>query len=111
MGGLPTGDVTAASLFFNMYYDLVNASQIIPFVGGGLGISSVSVSDLLLAGNDANDEVFAFQFFAGLGYVANDRITLDLQYRYFGTEDPYYADLTKYDISSHNIMVGARFSY
>ena len=90
------GDLRLLTLMANLYYDFDLGLDFEPYVGGGIGLSRVSVkasvADRTTA--DDNDTVMAYQFGAGLGYKiggSDDRpVTISLDYRYFATEDPTF---------------------
>ncbi|MCK5914320.1 MAG: hypothetical protein KAG12_10595 [Desulfuromusa sp.] len=54
--------------------------------------------------------MFAYQLSAGVGYEITERITLDLKYRYFATEDLGDSD-GSFEYSSNNLYSGIRFSF
>ena len=111
-----TGDVTSLAIMANGYYDFNNKSRFTPFIGAGIGFANVSVNDLHYVGysDDANidddDTVFAYQLSAGVGFEITERITLDLKYRYFETEDLDIENGTV-EYSSNNVYTGIRFSF
>ncbi len=103
------GDVTAGFFMGNAYYDFKNNSRLTPFIGGGLGFANVEYdSDDLDAKED--DDVFAYQIMLGGSYAATEKLSIDLQYRFFGTEDPDL-DGTDVEYQSNNIMLGLRYSF
>ena len=111
-----SGDVSSVALMANAYYDFNNKSRFTPFIGAGIGLATVSLNDLHYVGYshdydiDDSDTVFAYQFSAGVGFEITERITLDLKYRYFATND---ADIDNGTIeySSNNFYTGIRFSF
>ncbi len=46
----------------------------------------------------------------GAGYAINEKVTLDMKYRYFGTSDPDF-DGVKAEFSSSNIYAGIRVGF
>ncbi|MBV5305362.1 MAG: porin family protein [Desulfobulbaceae bacterium] len=113
--GFPiNGDTSSTALLFNGYFDFVNKSAFTPYISGGMGFANVDISDTSIPGfgpftSSGDDTVFAYQFGVGLGYAVNDKVTLDLKYRYFGTAD-LEIDTTEVEYSSHNIYAGIRFN-
>ena len=102
------GDFVSSSLMFNGFVDLIPNGQICPFVGAGIGFANVE-GDIDYYGSE-DDNVFAYQFAAGMAFAVTQNIKFDLQYRYFATEDPeFYSLEAEYD--THNIMVGMRTSF
>ena len=65
-----------------------------PYVGGGFGYSSsvLDAEDINIGGlhlsDTQSDAVFAYHAFGGFAYHINDRMHVDLAYRYFGTTEP-----------------------
>jgi opacity protein-like surface antigen len=97
-------------LMGNIIFKLPNKSRIVPFVGGGAGVSFVwlnaesiripttgggagagggvpAPSDTILDGSDS-DAVFAWQLFGGLKYQLNDNMSLGVSYKYLHAESP-----------------------
>jgi len=108
------GDVTTVSLMGNAYYDFKNESRITPFVGGGLGFANVEADVEEIGGYEINekddDNVMAYQMMLGIGFAATEQLSIDLQYRYFGTADPELEG-DDYEYQSHNIMLGLRYNF
>jgi opacity protein-like surface antigen len=101
------GDITAMTLMGNIYGDINTDSAVTPFIGIGLGFSKL---DGDLEGDSENDTVFAYQLILGTGFKVNDTTNIDVSYRYFATADAEF-DGTEIEYATHNIMVGARFSF
>jgi opacity protein-like surface antigen len=77
-------------LMANVELQLPNKTPIVPFIGGGPGvsISTISFDDDNLRGGDfvdgsASDAVFAWQVYGGLRYKINDSMSAGLVYKYF----------------------------
>jgi opacity protein-like surface antigen len=109
------GDVTTLSYMGNVYFDFKNNGKFTPFIGGGLGIANVEYDVDSVNGNSrfsdkADDTVMAYQVMTGISYAATDHLNIDLQYRYFGTEDPEI-DVLDTEYQSHNVMLGLRYSF
>ncbi len=108
------GDVTTVSYMGNAYYDFKNESRFTPFVGGGLGFANVEYDFDKIDGDKINekedDNVMAYQIMLGGSYAATEQLSIDLQYRFFGTEDPDL-DGTDVEYQSHNVMLGLRYSF
>lgn len=107
------GDVSCVSFLVNGYFDFVNASPITPYVSVGIGGARVDVNNFKslgynVAGN--NETVFAFQVGAGVAYAINKNLTIDLKYRYFGTEDVRIEGYEA-EIASHNVYLGLRYNF
>ncbi|MEM1287064.1 MAG: outer membrane beta-barrel protein [Pseudomonadota bacterium] len=115
----------------NAYVDLGTYAHITPYVGGGIGValheisgySDTNVPNLGVAYADDNEEYqFAWALYAGLGYKVNDKLTMDLGYRYLNLGDAESGDVISYigtnnivnpqefrDIVSHDFMFGMRW--
>ena len=116
------GDLGAFASMFNVFFDLHNASNVTPYLGGGIGFATLHISDTTGIDNagrvqlyDASsDTVFASQVGAGVDIALNSRYSLDVGYRYFITEK---ANLegdfisSNLRLESHNAMVGFKFKF
>lgn len=107
------GDVSCISFLVNGYFDFVNASPLTPYLSVGIGGARVDVNNFnalgyKVAGN--NETVYAFQVGAGVAYAINKNLTLDLKYRYFGTED-VRIEFYEAEIASHNVYLGLRYNF
>lgn len=107
------GDIDTLSTMANAYVDFGNQTAITPFIGAGMGFAKVSANDWSVAGiriGSEDDNVFAYQFFLGLGVSVTERLMLDFVYNYFATSDPEFG-ITEFEYDSHNISFGARFKF
>jgi len=113
------GDVGIFAMMANAFVDFHNDSPITPYLGGGIGVATVYLSDtdgdgLLIYAED-DDSVFAYQVGGGLDIALNRQTSLDIGYRYFSTEtvrfDSDWYQSVKFDTESHNIAVGFRFKF
>ena len=93
------GDLSALTLMMNAYYDIDLGSNLVPYVGGGLGAADLSNEMKSAAGNllvDDTDCIFIYQIGAGLGYKISGYskgpdVTISLDYRYLASfEDPRF---------------------
>lgn len=110
-----TGDTTVLSFLMNGYYDFINSSAFTPFVSAGLGVAQVefnnfNISRFGFSGSSDEDTVFAYQIGMGVGYAVTEKVTIDLKYRYFGTEDSEY-DTIEAEFASHNFLFGIRVNF
>ncbi|MCK9175469.1 MAG: outer membrane beta-barrel protein [Desulforhopalus sp.] len=110
-----TGYTSSYAFLLNSYYDFKNASPFTPFIGGGLGMAKVEINDLNFPGSGIPDEsdddnVFAYQFGAGVAYAVNEQVSIDVKYRYFGTSDPEF-ETTEAEYSSNNVYAGVRIAF
>lgn len=102
------GDVTTSSLMANIFFDILPDERISPFIGAGAGFANIE-ADLDHFGSD-EDFVLAYQLAAGIGFEVTRQLKIDVQYRYFATEDPDF-DGVDAEYATHNIMGGVRFSF
>ena len=98
------GEFSALTLMLNAYYDVDLGSNLMPYLGGGLGMARLSSGRKLGEGAasgrilvDDDDYVFAYQVGAGLGYrisnglIGGNGLTVSLDYRYLASlEDPKF---------------------
>ncbi len=102
------GDFSALSLMGNAYYDFPTSGKFSPFIGGGIGYANVEadLDDI----DSEDDNVFAYQLMLGGSIAASENLYVDLQYRFFGTEDPNFGgDDAEY--TTHNVMIGLRHNF
>lgn len=102
------GDMTSISLMANLFLDFAPSSSISPFLGGGVGFSTL---DLTIEGmGNGNDTVMAYQLAAGAAFALTDKASIDVQYRYFATEDPDLDGL-KTEYATQNLLFGVRLMF
>ena len=107
----------------NVDYDFDTGSRWVPYVGGGLGVATISIDTENAQGislSDDSDTVFAYQVGAGIGYEfpleEGRSVTVSLDWRYFGTQDPTFkGDVSGGDfdvgISGHDIGIGLIYGF
>jgi opacity protein-like surface antigen len=113
------GNLGAFAMMANAFVDLHNASPITPYVGGGIGFAVLNLSDTFGDGVplylNGDETVFAYQVGAGLEIELNPMVSLDLGYRYFGTDKASFSSdflsTTDLKLESHNAMVGVRVKF
>jgi opacity protein-like surface antigen len=119
------GRVGVSALMFNAFFDMRNPSPVTPYIGGGIGFATLSLSDTY--GTDRatgyrerlyrsdDDTVFAYQAGAGLEIALTSMLSLDLGYRYFGTAKGKFnrnsSTATEMKFESHNASVGFRVKF
>jgi len=121
------GDLGVFAMMFNGFFDLHNNSPVTPYFGGGIGFATLYISDT--HGTDTRggitnrpllytedwDNVFAYQVGGGVEIALNPMLSLDLSYRYFGTDDARFEDnpfqTSKFDFESHNAALGLRLKF
>lgn len=116
----------------NAFVDLGTYSHITPYVGAGAGVSYTLIdefSDVNLAdtsvGFASGDGQwnFAWALYAGLGFEVNDRVTIDMGYRFLHVGDASTGDIIPYTgantpdsgivfegITSHDFTFGFRYA-
>ncbi len=109
IGNFNQGDLTTQAIMVNGYYDVDTGSPWSPFIGAGIGWAKVDLSTPALPLGD-NDDVFAYQFMAGVAYNISDQLALDAQYRFFGTEDATIQG-ADFSTNSNDLMVGIRYTF
>lgn len=116
----PDGNLGVTAFMANAFFDLHNDSRVTPYLGGGIGFAVLNLSDTHAVDNpylyeEGNDTVFAYQIGAGVEIALNPRYSLDLGYRYFGTDtatidgDVYQSSSMKFE--SHNVTIGFRATF
>jgi len=84
------GNLANVGLMFNFLYDIQTNSSWVPYLGGGIGYSRVSVEDLSTGGPTLVDDsanAFSWQFKAGIAYQFNPSMAVTLGYRYYATDN------------------------
>jgi opacity protein-like surface antigen len=110
-----SGDVSSLAFLINGYFDFVNDSAFTPYISAGLGYAQIDLNDFNIVGSgepnySQDDSVFAYQVGLGVGYAVTEKVTIDVKYRYFATEDPEF-ETAKAEIASHNFLFGVRFNF
>jgi opacity protein-like surface antigen len=99
-----SGDFSSTAVMGNLLVDLPLSESVRPFLGAGIGLANVD------ADGDEDDTVFAYQAIVGAGFPLTHVTTLDLQYRYFATEDPNFNGIEA-EYQTHNFFAGLRFDF
>ena len=102
------GDLTSLSLMGNIYYDFPTEGSFSPYIGAGLGFANLD-ADLDDFGDEDETEL-AYQLILGGSFTPGAGLSIDLQYRYFATDDPEFDGLEA-EYSTHNLMIGLRQSF
>ncbi|MEH6617300.1 MAG: OmpW family outer membrane protein [Porticoccus sp.] len=89
LGSTDDGEVETKALFINGFHDFETNSKFKPYFGAGIGWMNVDVeykrSGIELIDDD--DDIFAFQAIAGVGYEITDSLNVFAQARYRNGED------------------------
>ncbi|MFK7791221.1 MAG: outer membrane protein [Devosiaceae bacterium] len=116
----------------NAFLDMGTYHGITPYVGAGAGVSYTMIDNMtdintpqssVAYGADNAEWAFAWALHAGVGYEVNDRVTLDLGYRYLSLGDAASGDLIASGgannflnpvefngITSHDVTLGFRYA-
>lgn len=112
------------AVMFNSYIDIYTNTPFNPYIGGGIGFSSLKLSDRSLTypevpSESIKDETnFAWQIGVGVACNLSNNVAVDLGYRYmdYGSfkkkehdEDGYSTD--KVEAKAHEIALGLRYSF
>jgi opacity protein-like surface antigen len=88
-------DVSQIPFMASFELNLPNTSPLVPFIGGGPGVSVsvISLDNEQLGGGStvdgsASDAVFAWQVYAGLRYRINENMSAGIIYKYFEADAP-----------------------
>ena len=94
----PTGHADAWTVMGNVLIDPLPQWRFSPFIGGGIGViwpkyrsAGVAIGPQVLGGSEDYDisgvpSEFAYQGLGGVSYRVNDRVNIDLTYRYLSSE-------------------------
>jgi opacity protein-like surface antigen len=125
-----TADIESWVGLANAYIDLGTWRGLTPYVGGGIGIASVSVLGLedvnvpqngWAYGADHTETNFAWALYAGVSYDVTSQFTVDLGYRYLDMGDAKSGPVTTYlgdeaysghelrDLTAHDLLLTARW--
>jgi opacity protein-like surface antigen len=116
-----TGGIETNSLMFNAVKEF-GKGRFHPYLGAGIGLSSVDVD--MIAGPgiryDGEEVVFAYHFLAGVGFDLTDRIQTFLEYRIGDHGNPsdiarngaFGSDFGSMDVDwQQSVILGVRFSF
>ncbi len=121
-------ELSVYSTMLNVYYDIDTGTKFTPYVGGGIGYAHLkNKSKVTGVDNQSSSESennFAWNLGAGVSYAVNDKVSIDAGYRYTdygnikeslsrnvkGLQEPVNVN-GKYDVTSHEFLLGARYSF
>ena len=116
------GSVNATYVMANGWFDLKNDSAFTPYIGGGVGAAWLN-GDVGFFGQDngfgpSNRAALAYQLGAGVKFDVNEKVALDVAYRYKsivgGKNDNLnatYSGFENADLNTHNIQVGLTYKF
>jgi opacity protein-like surface antigen len=127
-----TADIQSWVGLANAYIDFGTWRCITPYVGGGVGLASISVNGLkdvnvpnngVAYATDNTDTNFAWAVYGGLAYDVTPNFTVDLSYRYLDMGDAKSGRVRAFDnsatnsgffiddITSQDVMLGVRYKF
>lgn len=116
-----SGDVSARSVMANGAWDIAGPAGLTFFVGGGVGLAQVKVSDLTTSGgavlldDEDDDWLFAWQVGGGVRKALTSTLDAHVRYRYFNVDDADMIGLSgrvvAADFSAHALAVGLTFNF
>lgn len=116
------GGIESVQFMMNGYYDIPTKSRFSPYIGGGVGIATLTVDDIeadipglgTLALDDTGTS-FVFQVKAGVGYEISEQASAFLGYRLHGLPgqnfEAFGADLDADTLLIHSLQLGARYEF
>lgn len=114
------GKQNSLSVMANVLFDIGVGENFHPYLGGGIGLSNNSWSDVETPTSpvyDDSQKKLVWQAIVGLELPVNARTNWFADYRYIGSVDnefntiPPRARAVGIDFSSHNVMVGVRHRF
>ncbi len=113
-----TGDVDLYYILANLWKDVNIGHNLMPYVGGGLGIGLVSSNLNQNFEKDDTDIGLAGQFGVGVRYVTDSPWTIDAGYRFKGIvdvtldgNDAIFAPHQKASFYTHTLQIGATYNF
>lgn len=116
----------------NAYWDIATIRNVTPYVGAGIGVAEVTLSNFTDTNentgghhwaSDNSEWNFAWAVHAGLAFDISDALKFDVGYRYVNFGDATTGTFQTYDgtvspgplelkdIDSHDVMVGLRWKW
>lgn len=115
---LATGSARTTSVMANVAYDLPTKGRFTPFLIGGLGLAvhtlDVDSIDGIASTFEEDDTVIAYQLGAGVSTSLTDNASVNMQYRYFGSQNAKHndnTDLVTMNHVSHSVLIGIKFDF
>ncbi|MEL6333330.1 MAG: P44/Msp2 family outer membrane protein [Cyanobacteria bacterium J06626_26] len=116
------GSIESIQVFLNGYYDIPTGSNIRPYIGAGVGISTLTANDieadLAELGELELDDTgvsFVFQAKAGVSYDFANNASAFLGYRLYGIPgqnfNAFDADFDADTILVHSLQLGIRYQF
>lgn len=96
-------------LFANIYYDFNRDQKISPYVLAGLGYGSAGKGNIF--GSSSRDGALLSQVGAGVAFPLNEKLLLDLKYRYQMSQDYHLSGTSSFKLTAHQIGLGIRYMF
>lgn len=112
-----TGRAEIYAALINVYYGFRKGATVNPYLGGGLGVGRLAVSDLAVGAStvDGFGGGMAWQGIAGVDFALSPSWTLSLDYRYFAVDEVKMMDSLqvpfKIDYHASTAMLGLRVGF
>ena len=103
------GDISALSVMGNVWWDIDTGSAVTPFVGGGIGMTQLTIRGE--GESSVDDWVFAWQIGAGMSYDLGNGTAAQLGYRFFNPGEADFDSLNYEPGGMHIVEAGVRFSF
>jgi len=109
-----TGNLSSNSYMWNVYYNFKPGEKTRPYIGVGIGISSLKFSGIGGAGNifvaNQTDETFTTQAIAGIRHAVSEKVDLVFSYRYTRMDKVQFNVATTLPVNGalndHTLMAG-----
>jgi outer membrane protein OmpA-like peptidoglycan-associated protein len=106
------GDARVLSLMANALYDFKTGTPLTPYVGLGVGLASLKMSNSAPpAAATGRETDLAWQGIVGAAIKLTDALDLTADYRYFDMGDVEVNPGVDVDYSSHTFLVGLRWRF
>ena len=116
------GNIESAQFMVNGYYDIPTKSRFSPYIGGGVGVATLTADDVEAnipgigaLGLDDTGASFVFQVKAGVGYEISEQASAFLGYRLHGIPgqnfEAFNADFDADTLLVHSLQLGARYEF
>ncbi|ESA38285.1 hypothetical protein N836_33185 [Leptolyngbya sp. Heron Island J] len=116
------GEIESTQFMVTGYYDIPTNSRFSPYIGGGVGIATLTADDietdipgLGLVALDDTGTSFVFQVKAGVGYQISRQANIFLGYRLHGIPGQDFEVFdTDFDADTflvHSLQLGARYEF
>lgn len=116
------GSIESAQFMVNGYYDIPTKSRFSPYIGGGVGVATLTADDVEAnipgigaLGLDDTGVSFVFQVKAGVSYEITEQASAFLGYRLHGIPgqnfEAFSADFDADTLLVHSLQLGARYEF